>query len=108
MSLTALSDFSYKHLGLVPLRRPAPRLHHACMSAHGSGGSNDRDDTWTSETLPMSVRRELLERELKKLGFRRTEAGGSPQGGSVQQQQQPQGSQSGHPQADSDGGNHSN
>lgn len=56
------------------------------------------DDSWASEALPMAVRRELLERELKKLGFRRK--GGSG-GGSVQQQQQQQSRSSSHPQADS-------
>ncbi len=78
------------------------------MSPPGNGTRPDDDDTWTSETLPMSVRRELLERELSKLGFRKADAGGSARaGGSVQQQQQPQGSSSGHPQADSDAGEHS-
>ena len=33
---------------------------------HDDGDSG----SWTSETLPLSVRKELLERELKKLGFR--------------------------------------
>lgn len=48
----------------------------------------------------MSVRKELLERELKKLGFRKA-GPGAHDGGSVQQQQQPQHSQpEGHPQAD--------
>jgi hypothetical protein len=43
----------------------------------------------------MAVRKELLERELRKMGFRRSEIR------SGQQQQQPQGGSS-HPQADSD------
>lgn len=79
------------------------------MSAHRSGGQEDREDTWTSETLPMSVRKELLERELSKLGFHRAEAGGHGTGSrSVQQQQQPQTSgSSSHPQADADAGPHS-
>lgn len=64
-------------------------------------------DTWASETLPMSVRRELLQHELKKLGFGKGEAGASSRpGGSMQQQQQPQGA-AGHPQADADDGCHS-
>ena len=51
----------------------------------------------------MSVRKELLERELRKLGFRKLES----QGGSAQQQQQPQRNQSSaHPNADSDSGDH--
>ena len=64
------------------------------MIEGGSGsGPDPRDtDSWTSETLPMSVRRELLERELKKLGFhkRLARGGASPQA-NVQHQQQPQG-----------------
>lgn len=55
------------------------------MTARSSDRANDDDGTWTSETLPMSLRRELLERELAKLGFRK-----AGQGGSAQQQQQPQ------------------
>lgn len=46
----------------------------------------------------MSLRRELLERELAKLGFRK-----AGQGGNVQQQQQPQAmAASGHPRAGND------
>ena len=54
----------------------------------------------------MAIRKELLERELRKLGFRKSDG----QGGSAQQQQQPQNEGSSHPQADgdgsSDGGSH--
>lgn len=64
---------------------------------HDDGDSG----TWTSETLPLSVRKELLERELRKLGFRK---GGSHEGGSAQQQQ-PQGGSS-HPSADGDSAGH--
>ena len=74
------------------------------MSAERSGGGPDEgaSGSWATETLPMSVRRELLERELNKLGFRKAgqPAGGVHAGGTVQQQQQPQGG--GHPQADGD------
>lgn len=53
----------------------------------------------------MSVRKDLLERELKKLGFRKGGAGGGASSHGVsQQQQQPQG---GHPQADESSGEHS-
>jgi hypothetical protein len=74
------------------------------MMETGSGREPDPRDTesWTSETLPMSVRRELLERELKKLGLPRGSArgGASPQAGGQQQQQpQPQPSAE-RPQAD--------
>lgn len=74
------------------------------MSARRSGEGPDDvpSDSWANETLPMSVRKELLERELKKLGFRRRAAQGS-----AQQQQQPQGGGSSRPQADaSEGGSH--
>jgi hypothetical protein len=51
----------------------------------------------------MSVRKELLERELKKLGFRKMEH----QGGTMQQQQQPQHHAGcSHPQAEADGEEH--
>ena len=56
--------------------------------------------SWASEALPMSVRRELLERELRKLGFQRVES--QRAGGASQPQQQAQSAR--HPQAD--GGSH--
>jgi hypothetical protein len=58
--------------------------------------------TWTSETLPLSVRKELLERELKKLGFRK--GGSSHEGGSALQQQSA--ASSSHPSADGDSAGH--
>jgi hypothetical protein len=67
------------------------------MTASSSDRATD-DGTWTSETLPMSLRRELLERELTKLGFRK-----AGQGGNVQQQQQPQAAAAcSHPRAGND------
>ena len=64
----------------------------------GSGPDDGESGSWTSESLPLHVRRQLLERELKKLGFRK---GGqqSPEGPVAQQQQQPQGGSSSHPMA---------
>lgn len=59
----------------------------------GEGPDDPSHDSWANETLPMSVRKELLERELKKLGFRRRSGQGA-----AQQQQQAQG-EGGHPQA---------
>jgi hypothetical protein len=48
----------------------------------------------------MSLRKELLERELNKLGLRRSgPAASSQDGGVAQQQQQPQSSTSEHPTA---------
>ncbi|HEY0822740.1 MAG TPA: hypothetical protein VGD76_03055 [Ramlibacter sp.] len=79
------------------------------MSSTRSGGGPDDGDTgtWTTETLPLSIRKELLERELRKLGFRRTGSqSGSHDGGSAQQQQQPQGGSSSHPSADGDASGH--
>ena len=52
---------------------------------------------WTTETLPMSVRKELLERELKKLGFRKSGSHGHD-GAMAQQHSQSHGGD--HPQAD--------
>ena len=50
----------------------------------------------------MSVRKEMLERELSNLGFHK----GGHEGGSAQQQQQPQGGGD-HPQASEGQGGHS-
>jgi hypothetical protein len=49
------------------------------MSATRSGGAPDHADmgSWATESLPMSVRKELLERELSKLGIRKEAAQGS-------------------------------
>jgi hypothetical protein len=87
---------------LLESARPAIIIHAMSGDRSGSGPEERADDSWATETLPLSVRKELLERELKKLGFRRAGAmaGGSVHhGGTVQQQQQPQGGSS-HPQAD--------
>jgi hypothetical protein len=74
-------------------------------STKGGSGPHDEGPSWAAESLPMSVRKELLERELRKLGFRKHE---SP-GGSVQQQQQPQRHENAsHGQADADPGDHAN
>ena len=80
--------------------------HYSGMSSEAGAGPEDREGSWTNETLPLSVRRELLERELKKLGFRKSgiDGGVSARAGASQQQQQPQGK---HPHADSESGNHS-
>ena len=53
----------------------------------------------------MSVRKEMLERELRKLGFRRADSGSHASNSQQQQQPQPQSS---HPQADGEkSGDHS-
>ena len=77
------------------------------MSAGLVNAPDEREGaSWATETLPMSVRRELLERELNKLGFRKAGQGaGAHPGGSVQQQQQPQGDD--HPQGADEPGSHS-
>lgn len=73
-------------------------------STQGGSGPFDEGPSWAAESLPMSVRKELLERELRKLGFRKLEA---PGGSVQQQQQQPQRHESSsHPQADADLGDH--
>jgi hypothetical protein len=79
------------------------------MTDTRSGGASDGDaGSWTSETLPLSIRKELLERELRKLGFRKagSQPGGSHDGGSAQQQQQPQSGSSSHPSAGGDADSH--
>ena len=78
---------------------------YGMSGTRSGGGPDDRDmGSWANETLPMSVRKDLLERELKKLGFRKSGAdGGASSHGAAQQQQQPQG----HPQADQPSGEHS-
>jgi len=53
-------------------------------------GADDGEASWASESLPLSVRRELLQRELNKLGFRKGSADAPRAGGQVQQQQQQQ------------------
>lgn len=79
------------------------------MSATRSGGPAEEADvrSWATESLPMSVRKELLERELSKLGFRKATAqgaGSSHDSGASQQQAD---SGSSHPQADGgDSGGH--
>ena len=78
------------------------------MSSTRSGGAPDESETglWTTETLPLSLRRELLERELNKLGFRKAGQGGSARAGDSAQQQQPHGGSDGHPRADTPGDDH--
>lgn len=78
---------------------------YAMSGTRSGGGPDDRDTaSWANETLPMSVRKDLLERELKKLGFRKSGPDGASSHATAQQQQQPQG---GHPQADEPSGEHS-
>ena len=52
-------------------------------------GPGEHDASWGNETLPLSLRKELLERELRKLGIRKAAADGG-HGAAQQQQQQPQ------------------
>ena len=72
----------------------------------GSSEPDDEGPTWATESLPMSVRKELLERELSRMGFRKAES----RGGSMQQQQQQQQPQhspaTSRPQADASSGQH--
>jgi hypothetical protein len=66
------------------------------MSSTRFGGAPDSRQigSWASEIVPLSVRREMLERELNELGFRRkaTHVGAAGrEGATAQQQQQAQG-----------------
>ena len=79
------------------------------MSSTRSGGAPDESDTglWTTETLPLALRKELLERELNKLGFRKAGQGASARAGaSAQQQPSQQGGSDAHPRADTPGDDH--
>jgi hypothetical protein len=66
-------------------------LHDGAMGApNNCSGPGDGEASWASESLPLSVRRELLQRELDKLGFHKAATDAPRASGPVQQQQQPQ------------------
>ncbi len=44
-------------------------------------GPHAADGSWATEALPLSVRKELLERELRRLGFRKAPPAASASGG---------------------------
>lgn len=69
----------------------------------GTGTEEDRDrDSWTNETLPLGMRRELLDRELQKLIARKRH--GTASSGSVADAGRAHGGATGHPQADAPAG----
>jgi hypothetical protein len=74
------------------------------MSATRSGDRPDNPDagSWATETLPLSVRKELLERELSKLGFRKGGAHGGASGHESSGSQQQSDAGGSHPHADAD------
>jgi hypothetical protein len=74
------------------------------MSATSSESADETDaGTWATESLPMTVRKELLERELSKLGFRKAAAqAGSPSHDGAGGQQQGEAAST-HPRADDSG-----
>jgi hypothetical protein len=64
----------------------------------GEEGAEERArESWATESLPMAVRRELLERELDRMGFRKTRASGSSGHAASESSAAPS---SDHPQAD--------
>jgi hypothetical protein len=64
----------------------------------GEGGSEERaNESWATESLPMAVRKELLERELDRMGLRKGHGPHGAPGGGTTASQHTQGS---HPQAD--------
>jgi len=77
------------------------------MSSKRSGSAPDERDKgyWTTETLPLSVRKQLLERELKQLGFRKAGQGGRASEGGTDSNspQQSEGAGEPHPKAPGDG-----
>jgi len=80
------------------------------MSSTRAGGAPEERDAgyWTTETLPLSVRKQLLERELKQLGLRKASPGGLARdgGGGAPQQQQSAGADDTRPTAPADGDSH--
>ena len=70
------------------------------MSGKRSGGGPDERETitWATERVPLALRKELLERELKKLGLRKAAV---EEGGALQQHPH---DDSSHPRADEDAG----
>jgi hypothetical protein len=86
-------------------------LHDGAMGAPDNcSGPDDGEASWASESLPLSVRRELLQRELDKLGFHKAAADAPraslPMKQQQQQQQQPQPQVPGCPPSDADGKAH--
>jgi len=74
------------------------------MNETDSGGPVEDKRSWTTETLPLSTRQQLLERELARLGFRKSGTASASQDRPAaqqqqQQQQQPQSSPSDRPGA---------
>ena len=68
----------------------------------GAGPGDAGAGSWASETLPMSLRKELLERELSKLGFRKATAHADASAREPTESQQQGDSGDSHPQADGD------
>jgi hypothetical protein len=66
-------------------------------SESGGGPDDQQAGTWATETLPLAVRKELLERELNRLGLRKAEASRNAHAGEGGNRQEPQ---SPHPKAD--------
>ena len=67
-------------------------------SRSGGGPDDEQAGTWATETLPLAVRKELLERELNRLGLRKAEANRSAHAGERGDKQEPP---TPHPKADS-------
>lgn len=76
-------------------------MYDMSNTASGSPPEDRERGSWASENLPVSLRRELLERELTKLGFRKAGEASANAGAG----QQHAGGSS-HPQADGDGDGH--
>jgi hypothetical protein len=66
----------------------------------GEGGPEERaHETWATESLPMAVRKELLERELDRMGLRKGHAQHAATGNATTASQQ-----GSHPQAEAAAG----
>jgi len=77
------------------------------MNEHRSGGGpDDSSGSWATEALPMSVRKQLLERELHKLGIRKPSGAGGGASTHDAHGGEGGGNESSHPQATDEGGSH--
>jgi len=75
-------------------------MHRMSATRSASGPEETDAGSWASETLPMSVRKQLLERELSKLGLRKAVAQFAVSAAEGARAQQPGDAGSAHPQAD--------
>lgn len=82
-------------------------MHAMTTNRSGGGPDEHANGSWGNETLPLDIRKELLERELTKLGFRKAASQGGNYANEQGSGQRQCDSGSSHPQADaSEGSGH--